>query len=262
MTPEKKAEYNKRYREKNKEKIRLQQKKYYDNSAEKRAIYLKKTKSKKAAYDKVYRERNLEKILIREKEYREKTKEKKEVYDKEYKEKNKEQIRLKRKEYREKNKEKLSLRGKTYRETAKYKEKRAIYLKKTKERWVAYAKTYNEKNKERILKQQKEYRLKNADMIKQRELGKKLKVYSHYGKGIIQCVCCGEKELDFLSLDHIHNDGAEHRKKVSLSNPIAWAIRNDYPPIFQLLCMNCNFSKGKKGNNGKCQHEIKRAAAA
>lgn len=34
-----------------------------------------------------------------------------------------------------------------------------------------------------------------------------------------------------------------------------WIIRNDFPDGFQVLCHNCNFAKGKKGNNNMCPHE-------
>jgi hypothetical protein len=82
-----KKEYNKEYREKNKEKIKEQKKEYI----------------------KEYHEKNKEKIKEQKKEYHEKNKEKK----KEYYEKNKE----KKKEYYEKNKEKIKEYNKEYRQT-------------------------------------------------------------------------------------------------------------------------------------------------
>ena len=52
-------------------------------------------------------------------------------------------------------------------------------------------------------------------------------------------------DIDMLSLDHIKDDGAEHRRKVK-GNRISfagkeiyhWAIENNFPEGFQTLCMN------------------------
>ena len=111
-----------------------------------------------------------------------------------------------------------------------------------------YDKEYYQKNKEKIYEQKKKYRQENKKVV-----------YNHYSNGVIQCACCGEKEIDFLSLDHIYSNGGKHRKKLGGSfSVLKWAIKNNFPPIFQLLCMNCNFSKGKRGNIGKCIHQIRR----
>jgi hypothetical protein len=69
-----------------------------------------------------------------------------------------------------------------------------------------------------------------------------------------KCVCCGEMEVDFLEIDHVRNDGAEHRRS-NVGNIDTWAIRHDFPPSLQLLCANCNRSKEK---HGKCIHEIRK----
>lgn len=78
------------------------------------------------------------------------------------------------------------------------------------------------------------------------------KVYSHYGSA---CACCGETEICFLSIDHMDNDGAEHRRANNLQTGeqfYRWIVRNDYPKNLQILCMNCNW--GKRMNNGVCPH--------
>lgn len=77
-------------------------------------------------------------------------------------------------------------------------------------------------------------------------------VFEHYG---LSCVCCGESTYEFLSIDHINNDGAEHRKKHGLGNGrnlYQWLINNNFPEGFQTLCYNCNFAKG---HYGRCPHE-------
>jgi hypothetical protein len=156
-------------------------------------------------------------------------------YDKEYYQKNKEKIKEQRKKSYEKNKEKNNEYSKNYRQ-------------KNKEKIKEYEENYRQENKEKIKERDKEYNQKMKELV-----------YNHYSNGVIECACCGEKEIDFLSIDHIHNDGGKHRKKLGGSHAIfRWAIKNNFSPIFQLLCMNCNFSKGKKGNNCKCIHQIRR----
>jgi hypothetical protein len=33
---------------------------------------------------------------------------------------------------------------------------------------------------------------------------------------------------------------------------INWIIEHDFPEGFQILCQNCNFTKGMKNNNNEC----------
>jgi len=78
-------------------------------------------------------------------------------------------------------------------------------------------------------------------------------VYAAYGG---QCVCCGERNEKFLSLDHVNNDGKRHRSELGFTGGASlyrWAIRNGYPKTLQLLCFNCNM--GKARNGGVCPHQ-------
>ena len=77
--------------------------------------------------------------------------------------------------------------------------------------------------------------------------------------GGYECVCCGEDEPMFLTLDHIFNDGAKHRQndQVRGSGIYQWMKRHSYPPGFQILCMNCNM--GKQRNGGTCPHNAARS---
>lgn len=79
------------------------------------------------------------------------------------------------------------------------------------------------------------------------------KVYLAYGG--YRCACCGETEKTFLSIDHVNNDGAQHRREsglVTTEQIHRWIIRHNYPTNFQVLCMNCQW--GKRLNNGVCPH--------
>lgn len=78
--------------------------------------------------------------------------------------------------------------------------------------------------------------------------------------GIPQCACCHEKELKFLQLDHIHNNGAQHRKDTKSRQHGVGKIYRDiarlgFPDDYQLLCANCNI--GKHLNGGICPHQVK-----
>jgi hypothetical protein len=76
------------------------------------------------------------------------------------------------------------------------------------------------------------------------------KVLSVYGRS---CACCSEGNPRFLTVDHVNNDGAEHRRVIGDTDVIGWLIREDFPKNgFQILCWNCNV--GKAINRGTCPH--------
>lgn len=76
------------------------------------------------------------------------------------------------------------------------------------------------------------------------------------------CKCCGETEPKFLAVDHIYNDGGEHRrliKRTAGGQFYKWLRQHGYPQDrYQLLCHNCNCAKGYYG---RCPHEIARASS-
>ena len=75
-------------------------------------------------------------------------------------------------------------------------------------------------------------------------------VIKHYGG---KCKCCGENTFEFLAVDHKEGGGDAHRREVgSGGKMIEWVIKNDFPPIFQILCHNCNQAIGYYGS---CPHK-------
>ena len=77
--------------------------------------------------------------------------------------------------------------------------------------------------------------------------------YSAYGGYRCACLHCTETNPKFLTLDHIKNDGYELRKVHGDGDAFyRWLIKNDFPPIVQVLCYNCNC--GKNVNGGICPH--------
>jgi hypothetical protein len=82
----------------------------------------------------------------------------------------------------------------------------------------------------------------------------KLDVLTHYSGGQPNCRCCGATIIEFLTLDHMENNGAEHRRSIGLSGSrfYRWIKANNYPSGYQVLCMNCNL--GRHHNSGVCPH--------
>jgi hypothetical protein len=94
----------------------------------------------------------------------------------------------------------------------------------------------------------KEY---NKVYNKVRRLKIKKIVLEHYGN---KCVCCGETNEAFLTLDHINNDGAKQRQKHRSAGGVLhnYIVKHGFPTDIQLLCYNCNC--GKFVNGGICPH--------
>lgn len=109
--------------------------------------------------------------------------------------------------------------------------------------------TTNNKNRcESCLQKQRDFRK-----------SKKIQVFEAYGGS--KCNCCGETVLEFLTIDHINNNGAEHRREITGSSNRSgggsymylWLIKNNFPEGFQVLCANCQL--GKAINGGICPHK-------
>ncbi len=106
-------------------------------------------------------------------------------------------------------------------------------------------------------------RLKNA-ATKRNNVKVKIEVFAAYGG--CSCACCGESELRFLTIDHVNNDGAEHRrqlfgtsKQIGGSRLYRVLKKQGFPPGFQVLCFNCNVAKGFFG---ECPHQTAKRLAA
>lgn len=67
-----------------------------------------------------------------------------------------------------------------------------------------------------------------------------------------KCACCGEEYVEFLTLDHVYGGGCKERRKTDMRTTWLHAIKIYGNGEFQLLCMNCNWAKGKYGN---CPHQ-------
>lgn len=70
----------------------------------------------------------------------------------------------------------------------------------------------------------------------------KMEVFSHYSS---KCADCGENRSEYLTMDHVNDDGASHRREIG-TQIFPWLKRNNYPDDFQILCFNCNYAKSRK----------------
>ena len=135
------------------------------------------------------------------------------------------------------------------------------------EKYKQYLREYHRKNKDRLAQKKSEYLAKkrlDSDFVETKREKSRNHYHSlrraaldHYGW---KCACCGESIEQFLSIDHINNDGAQHRKQMNPNSGgngkgtsiYGWLKKNNYPEGFQTLCMNCNH--GKARNGGICPH--------
>ena len=80
---------------------------------------------------------------------------------------------------------------------------------------------------------------------KQRNYCRRLKglAIAKYGG---KCECCGEPHLNFLTIDHINNDGWQERRRLCGSQHISstkWylqLLRQEKRADLRVLCWNCN----------------------
>ena len=110
-----------------------------------------------------------------------------------------------------------------------YNEKHNVYSRKHYKKWC-----------EKIKENMKKY-------LRKKRLEVRKKVLEHYGN---KCQCCGETIPEFLTIDHINNDGYIQRKKQWLT--YARIIKKGFPLDLQILCWNCNMAKA---HYRQCPHK-------
>ncbi len=146
---------------------------------------------------------------------------------------------------------------------------------KTMRTWLETEK--GEEYKERHRQYMKDWRAKNPEKKKASQKlsyrKARMEVLQHYsGKEIPECSCCQETQFEFLQIDHINNDGAEHRRAIGMAQGDAnqvkkekqrvsiggngfvyWLKKNNFPEGFQVLCANCHAGKTSLGT---CPHKM------
>lgn len=124
------------------------------------------------------------------------------------------------------------------------------------------AKKYYQLHKEEAIRKAcewaKVHRDKRREYVHRAKQKLKLEVMSHYSQGKIQCACCGERHQEFLTIDHMNNEGAKHRRSDSevRNSFYSWLKKQGFPKGYQVLCFNCNWAKGVFGI---CPHQIEQS---
>ena len=137
----------------------------------------------------------------------------------------------------------------------KHKDEKDFYTINTKSGLTSHCKECNsERNRQ--------WRKKNPE--RKRELGRKnqfdaltrvkKEVFNAYGN---KCVCCGEEEIHFLTLDHINGVPDRHKtengKRITGLHFWRQIKKENFPEDCRILCWNCNASYGFYGF---CPHQL------
>lgn len=133
------------------------------------------------------------------------------------------------------------------------------YYNKTKDRQRARTKKYYLKRKAegtvgiRITGEKRGEKCRRPNYFKELYRRNRQACLDAYGG---KCTCCGENTYEFLCIDHIANDGKQHRLTLTKGGDsiYRWLKRNNYPDGFQVLCHNCNLAKAFYGI---CPHQKK-----
>lgn len=107
------------------------------------------------------------------------------------------------------------------------------------------------------LRRNREWRQSNPERVREIKRAEharvRARVLEAYGGS---CECCGETHSEFLSLDHRHGGGNEHKRRVGRGIQfLRWVIREGFPASLRILCHNCNQARGAYGY---CPHERER----
>lgn len=130
---------------------------------------------------------------------------------------------------------------------------------------TVYMRGYSKKSipKEKQLAATRKYAVSHREEISSRG---KLRRWEERERALLaygnKCVCCGETEIKFLTIDHINRDGGVHRKELFGSHtrggagaPYYRELRKlGYPKDMglQVLCWNCHMAKDQYGT---CPHQ-------
>jgi 5-methylcytosine-specific restriction endonuclease McrA len=83
----------------------------------------------------------------------------------------------------------------------------------------------------------------------------KEKIVQGYGG---KCACCGESEIEFLTVDHVVPVRRKHVAQYGTCGSALYRklLKEGFPKDnFQLLCFNCNMAKR---TSAECPHQRKR----
>jgi hypothetical protein len=161
---------------------------------------------------------------------------------------NPEKVKAYSRRYREKNRAKLRADAAAFRSAnpEKVKEHHRKHYENNKEKIEGYSRKYCEDNKERI----KEYGLKYYEANGESLRFKACVVRQQSRRALLQklgdkCALCGFSDWRALQIDHVNNNGYQHRRKYNCGSNAYYnnILENIDSGEYQLLCANCNWIK-------------------
>ena len=89
---------------------------------------------------------------------------------------------------------------------------------------------------------------KNKESCKRYRKKLKLLVFNKYSSGKIECIDCGEDNIEKLELDHPSGGGNKHRRELFGTNKggstfYAYLKKNNFPDHYDIRCKRCNLRK-------------------
>jgi len=146
----------------------------------------------------------------------------------------------------------------------KYYQTHLEFSKKVRKDWLTahpekakeYKRRWTLKTLEKSLERIKSYKSQNSEKLRNYERGERARTKRDFIRAYGgSCQCCGEDRHEFLTLDHV-NGREQHEKGITGFKMYRMARAEGYPKDkYSLLCMNCNFAKGKFGG---CPHQRER----
>jgi hypothetical protein len=100
----------------------------------------------------------------------------------------------------------------------------------------------------------------SQNQAKQQKVDMKKAAVEHYSAGKMECARCGIDDIDVLTIDHIDQGGAKHRRDNGIAGSNSrtgttyfarWLKQNGYPPGYRVLCFNCNIKTWLEHNRAK-----------
>ena len=85
-----------------------------------------------------------------------------------------------------------------------------------------------------------EYKPRQQKADKHRREQLRAEMFAVYGR---ECVCCKEREINFLTLDHVNGGGTQEFLRFGSLGLLRQLKKRGWPQSgYRILCMNCNFA--------------------
>jgi len=101
---------------------------------------------------------------------------------------------------------------------------------------------YDWNSRDGLIEHLQKYRKKTRNKLSKQHQELRREIITYYGGDPPKCAICECDLYEVLSVDHLFNNGANHRRQVG-SNIYASIKKDNFPQEFQVLCRNCNWLK-------------------